>query len=172
MLYETSTQNGGIGEHMQRILRGLIRPSTFLPIFGMVLLGFGVSSQLIAQNVLAILINGLFIAMTVVVAAAYGVPLVNALKSEEIKKDQYLLTGIVMLWVSIAASRIWSLAIITAGKPDWMINHWFQSFCYLAAAASGFYFLQLVGHPRRGLKYATAAIALAVVIVTFTMAFS
>jgi hypothetical protein len=156
---------------MQRLIRGLARPSTFLPVLGMALLAFGVSSQIVAQNTLAIVINGLFIAMSVVVVAAYGPPLTHALRSDKVQKDQYLLTGILMFWISIAASRVWSLALIMAGKPDWMINHWFQSFCYLSAAASGFYFLQITGHSKRGYKYTTAAIVIAVCIVTAMLAF-
>ena len=156
---------------MQRLLQGLARPRTFLPLLVLVLVGYAVSAQLIPQNTLAIIINGLLIAVSVMVMAAYGPGFITALRSSELKKDQYLLSGILLLWLSLAASRMWSLALIMAGKPPWMINHWFQTFCYLVAASSGFYFLQITGHSKTGIRYVTAAIVIAVMIITVVLAF-
>ena len=156
---------------MQRLLRGLARPSTFVPILALIAMLFGASAQIIPQNTLAIITNGLFISVSVMVIAAYTPALLSSLRSDAVKDDQYLITGILLFWLAISASRVWSLVIIMAGKPDWMINHWFQTFCYIAAASSGFYFLQITGHSRIGYRYTTAAIVLAVAVVTFTLAF-
>lgn len=156
---------------MRRLLRGLARPSTFMPVVFLLLAGFGVAAQFVAQNTLAILINGLFIAVFVMIVAAYAPTLLRTLRAAEVQKDQYLVSGILLLWGSIAASRMWSLALIMAGKPAWMINHWFQTLCYLMAAMSGFYFLQIPGASRVGYRYTTAAIIIAIAVVTVVLAF-
>ncbi len=156
---------------MRKLLHGLARPSTFLPLLALVAAAFGVAAQVVPQNTLAIVINGMFIAVSVMVVAAYGPALITSLRAEEAKKDQYLLSGIILFWVSVSASRVWSLALIMAGKPPWMINHWFQTFCYLSAASSGYYFLQISGKSKVGLRYTTATIVLAVCITTVMLAF-
>lgn len=156
---------------MRKLLHGLARPSTYLPVLIMAALGVGISMGFIPQNTIAIIINGLFVAVTVMIIAAYGPALVASLRAETARRDQYLVSGIIMLWLSIAASRVWSLALIMAGKPPWMINHWFQTFCYLTAAASGFYFLKITGPSKTGTRYTAAAVILAVLIVTFVLAF-
>lgn len=163
--------NGGPVREMKRLLQGLARPSTFLPLVGLMLLAFGVSAQIVPQNTLAISINGLFIAVSIMIARAYGPALINSLRAPSANKDQYLVTGILLLWFSISASRVWSLALIMAGKPPWMINHWFQTFCYLVAASSGFYFLLIPGPNKTGFKFTTYGLMIAVGVVTAMLVF-
>ena len=105
------------------------------------------------------------------VFAAYSPTLLRSLRADHELREQHLVTGILLMWGAIAASRMWSLALIMAGKPPWMINHWFQTFCYVVAAASGYYYLKIAGPSRVGYRYATMAAIGAVLITTIVLAF-
>lgn len=156
---------------MQRILAGLRRPSTFVPFMILALVAAGVFSRIVPQNQLALITNGTFIAVAMAVNSAYLPVLIQCLRAPEVKQDQYLVSGILLFFNSIALSRVWSMAIILSGKPDWMINAPVQSLCYLMAALSGFYFLKVPGRTTIGWRYTTMAAITAVMIVSLWLAY-
>lgn len=151
---------------MKRLLRGLVRPSTFLPVVLLLFVAFIVAGEFIPPNSLALLINGIFISMWIVICATYVPVLTRSLRADHVLLDQYHVSGVLLLWTALAASRFWSIAIILAGKPAWMVNHWFQTFCYLTAALSGFYLLQVPGVAGIGRRKSVIAMLLAVALGT------
>lgn len=156
---------------MRRLIAGLLRPSTILPATILMFIAWVVLSRIIPQNQLAIITNATFISVALAVNAAYGPVLIKCLRAPDMRADQYLVSGILLIFLSIAASRVWSMAIILANKPDWMINAPVQSLCYLMAALSGFFFLKVPGRTAIGWRYTTMAGIFAVMIVSLWLVY-
>lgn len=153
---------------MRRTLRGLRNLSNWVMLLPIGLFFFMV--QLFPQNKLAIITNGLDIGVWILVVRAYLPPFWTALRAREHRPETYLLGGVLLNSTALAMSRIWSLGIIVAGKPPWMINHWFQSFCYLLMALSYYYFLR-VPKEHESRKYIAYALILGVVFFSSVLLF-
>lgn len=148
---------------MQKLLRGLKSPSNWLAVIPVFI--FFVAVITLPQNAIAILTNGLDIGGAVLLNFALLPAWVRMLRRDGPSAEAYLFGGILMIVDSIAASRLWSLAIIMSGKPAWMINHWFQSFCYLMVGVGIFYLLRIPGQSYRGgYKYIAYGAALSIVV--------
>jgi len=91
---------------------------------------------------------------------------VRLLRRDRESPESYLFGAVILMTSAIAASRLWSLAIIVAGKPAWMINHWFQSFCYLMVGLSIFYLLSVPGY-KLSMKYVMWALLVALCVMAF-----
>jgi hypothetical protein len=156
---------------MRRLLAGLTRPSTIMPIVGILFVAWVVLSQFIPQNQLAIVTNGLYISGAIGINSVYLPLLFASLRSPEPLPDQYFCSGLLLFTNAIAASRVWSLAIILAGKPDWMINYPVQSLCYLLAALSLLFFLKIPGPSKAGWRYPTMMLIFTVMIVSLWLAY-
>lgn len=122
------------------------------------------------QNKLAIVINGLDIGAWIFILRGYFPPFWRLFKRKSDSPELFFFGGVLMFSTGVALSRIWSLGIILAGKPAWMINHWFQSFCYLIVALGLFYLLRIPGSGRSG-KYIAGAITIAVMVVAVFLTF-
>jgi len=148
---------------VRKVLRGISRPSNWIPLIP--ILVFLVAAQVWPQNKLAIMTNALDIGAWFLIMRAYVPPFYRKLREgrSHDAADLYLLGGNLLNVSALAASRIWSLGIILAGKPAWMINHWFQSFCYLLAALSYYYYLR-VPKSDTSRRYITYALAIAAVL--------
>lgn len=156
---------------MRRLLAGLTRASSYLPLIGILMVIWAVLAQVIPQNQLAIITNGLFISGAIGINAAYGPILVASLRASEAKADQDFCSGLLLFVNSIAASRVWSLGIILAGKPAWMINSPIQSLCYLLAALSLLFFLKVPGRSKVGWRYTSMTLIFTVMIVSLWLAY-
>lgn len=129
---------------VKKALRGMLRISNWIPLIPIIV--FFAMAHYLPQNRLAIVVNALDIGAWVLILRAYGPALWEKWRSDEkVTSEIYVLSGILLYVTALAMSRIWSLAIIFSGKPAWMINHWFQSFCYLLMALSCYYFLRVPG---------------------------
>lgn len=148
---------------MRKALRGLRNPSNWIAILPIVIFFILISFQIVTQNAVAIVTNGLDIGGAILLNFAMIPAWWRMLRREGSTPEAFLFGGI-LLWVNaLAASRIWSLAIIIGGKPLWMINHWFQSFCYLLMGISIFYLLRVPGEQgTMKIKYVAYGLVLAV----------
>jgi hypothetical protein len=147
---------------VRKILRGLGHLSNWLPLLPVVI--FLVMAQIMSQNRLAIIINSLDIGAWFLIVRAYGWAFYMKLRSEERHSPETYFLGAVLLNVTaLAWTRMWSFGIILMGKPPWMINHWFQSFCYLLIALSYYYFLRIPENSDSR-RYITYSLAIAVVL--------
>ena len=146
---------------VRKLLQGVSRPSNWLPVFP---IGFFFILALVwPQNKLALITNGMVIGAWVLILRSYVPPFVHNLRSDNEHPENNFIGGVLLGSTAIAASRIWSIAIILAGKPAWMINHWFQSFCYMLAALSWYYLLRAPGNSKSA-KYITYALIIAVAV--------
>jgi hypothetical protein len=104
--------------------------------------------------------------MAVLISVMYGPVVLDYIR--ENRRVHYVATGIFTIFFSIGASRVWSVIYIYLGRPDWMMNHWFPSLCFLIASSSGFFFLRapdnLPNHHHRSWKYLLAALAMTAMI--------
>lgn len=155
---------------MQKLLRGLLRPSTFVPLI-ILILSFALAIQLLDYDSVAIIINGIIIAVWIVVAKAYTPLLIESLREETPTKQQYLVTGVLMVWTAFAFSRIWADVYVVLGRPENMMNHWFPYLCFLTSAMSGFYFIKVPDNSDSGWGYTVFAVVGAVVISTLVLAY-
>jgi hypothetical protein len=130
---------------MQKVWRGLKNPSFWVSMLPIVFFFVVVSLQLVSQNTVAIIANGLDIGGAILLDFAMIPAWWRMLRSERKTPEAFLFGGILLFVNALAASRLWSLAIIMSGKPSWMINHWFQSFCYLLMGIAIFYLLRVPG---------------------------
>lgn len=155
---------------MQRFLRGLRHASNWLSLAPILI--FLIMAQTLNPNTLAVVINSLDIGVWILVLRAYVPPLWRKLReSRRGSADIYMLGAVLLSSTALAMSRLWSIGIILAGKPAWMINHWFQSFCYMLIALSYYYFLRIPGSltSAKYIAYALAAsVTIAVMIVALT----
>lgn len=153
---------------VKKILHGLRRPSNYLWLVPIVL--FFIATQVWSQNKIAILTNGLDIGVWVFILRAYLPPFISLLRKAGDKPELGFFGGIITISTALAASRIWSLAIILMGKPAWMLNYWFQSFCYFMIAVGMFYLLRVPTSEKSG-WYIVGAIVIAIVVTIFGLAF-
>lgn len=150
---------------MRKILRGLKSPNNWLPIIPIVFFFVIVAGGIISQNSIAIITNGLDIGGTILLDFALIPVWFKLLRRDKHAPEAFLFGGILTCVNSIAASRVWSLAIIMSGKPGWMINHWFQSFCYLMFGLGIFYLLKVPGEDGpKGLRYVAYGLVLSVIV--------
>lgn len=147
---------------MRKFLRGVGRLSNWVMVLPIVV--FFYLALWLPQNRLAIITNGLVIGVWIPLVRNYLPPFWKNLRSDKSHPETYFLGGILLGSTAIAMSRIWSLGIIMAGKPAWMINHWFQSFCYLLAALSWYYLLR-VPENKKSARYITYALITAVSVI-------
>lgn len=151
---------------VDRFLRGLARPSTFLPFLLCCIVGFITAASVFNGVAVSIFFNGFDIAICVLIDIAYMPVLWHSIRAPNPTKEQYLVSGILLAWNAIAFSRGWVMAAIMMGRPAWMLNHWVLSLCYAMVAMSGFYFLKVPGKVNGGWRYVTIALVLAVAIIT------
>src|SRR5690349_11943823 len=105
---------------VQKFLRGLSHASNWLALVPIFI--FLVLAQTLNQNTLAIIINSLDIGVWILVMRAYVPPFWRKLRaSQRGSPDMFMLGAVLLSSTSLAASRMWSLGIILAGKPPWMI---------------------------------------------------
>ncbi len=152
---------------MRNLLAGLKRHYNWIAFVPFLV--FFVAVLVLSANTIAILINGLDIAVLTPILIAYLPIFWKKLRSDADPADLGLLGGLLLICVAVDVSRIWSLAIILSGKPAWMINHWFQSLCYLMVALGQFYLLRVPGS-RTSRRYLSYAFCLAVVVVVVLVA--
>lgn len=156
---------------VRRLIRGMLSAwnitvlCTFLALFAAAEYYYG-------NAFVATVVNGLYMAMAVIVGIVYGPTMVDYIR--ENKRIHYLATGVFTLFTAIGVSRIWAAAYLYMGRPVWMTDHWFPTLCYLIAASTGFFFLRapdnLPNHQFKSWRYLTAAMILAV-FVTATVIF-
>ena len=149
---------------MQRLLRGLRSPKSWIAVAP--LLVFFISVLVLPPNTIAIITNGLDIGGWVLLMYVLMPVWVRLLRRDRESPESYLFGAVILMTSAIAASMLWSLAIIVAGKPAWMINHWFQSFCYLMVGLSIFYLLSVPGY-KLSMKYVMWALLVALCVMAF-----
>lgn len=149
---------------MKKVLQGLRKPSNWLAALPILFFFVIVSTGLVSQNTIAIITNGLDIGGAVLLTFALLPAWIETLRRRGPSPEAYLFGGILLIVNSVAASRLWSWAIIAMGKPSWMINHWFQSFCYLMIGVGIFYLLKIPGEGRASsMRYIAYGLVLAVI---------
>lgn len=146
---------------MERLIRGILRVEFWGPLL-VAGLAFLVSAIFISRDDIALVVNAVDIAVWVAILMAYFPVLIRVLREPEVKKDQHLVTGILLLWTALAFSRIWAIVFVLLGRPDYMQNALFTSFCYAAIAFSGYYFIKVPGTSRVGWTYTAFAFALSI----------
>lgn len=153
---------------MRKLLHGIRQPSNW---FWLLPIGlFLALAHLFPQNKVAIVTNGLDIGVWLFILRAYGPPFFMQLRSDKPHPEINLFGGILLMSTALAASRIWSQVIIMLDKPVWMLNHWFQSFCYLLVALGMFYLIKIPGYSKsRG--YIMGALAIAVMVISLGLAY-
>ena len=148
---------------MKKVLRGIANPNNWAAIIPVIFFFLIVYFQVLDNNHIAIITNGLDIGGFVLLAFAFVPVWFRVLRRDGPSPEAYLFGGILLMAGSVAASRMWSWAIIIAGKPAWMLNHWFQSFCYLMIGVGMFYLLKIPGSNEgwRGMRYIAYGLVLA-----------
>lgn len=152
---------------VKKLLHGLKRPSNWLPVLPVLFFFWLVAGEVVSLNAVAILANGLDIGGAILLNFALIPAWVKVVRRAGYTPEAYLFGGLLMLVNSVALSRLWSLGIIMMGKPAWMINHWFQSFCYLMVGLAMFYLLKVAGNNEHGVfryKYVAYGLAVAVMV--------
>lgn len=127
---------------MRKLLRGLARPSTLIPVF-MIPVSFYAATNFFDRDTLQVIINGLCVAGGIAVWMAYAPVLYRSLRAENPSVDQFLVTGILMCWGSAMGSRAWALAYLVLQKPAWMQSHWVPYLFFVFFASSSLYFVSM-----------------------------
>lgn len=156
---------------VKRFLRGLKSPNNWLTVIPILVFFVIVSQEVLSQNTIAIITNGLDIGGAILLNFALLPAWVKILRRQGTSPEAFLFGGILIIVNAVAASRLWSWAIIFMEKPAWMINHWFQSFCYLMIGVGMFYLLKIPGEkPGSGHRYIAWGLVFAVgVMVAFLL---
>lgn len=135
---------------MQRFLRGLARPSTFVPFLALPIAFFFAFNYAAQENV-QVMINGAMISVSAVIIMTWTPSWITALRRPEPKpkelKEQYLITGMLMLWLGAMGAGVWRIWYLVMGKPLWMMGNWFPYFTFTMIVMAGFYFAAV---PSRG----------------------
>lgn len=148
---------------MRKFMHGLKNLSNWYA--GVPIVIFFLLVQIFPQNIIAIITNGLDIGGAILLNFAFIPVWVHLLRRERHSPEAFLFGGLLLIVNAVAASRVWSLAIIVVGKPAWMINHWFQSLCYLMVGVGIFYLLKIPGEQGEGsVKYIAWGLVCAVAV--------
>lgn len=143
---------------MRKLFRGLVKPSTLLPMVAMTGSTFLAAAQFVSNGALSIVTAAIAITVSTLIMIAYIPTLFYALRSRERPEEQNMLLGVVILFAAIEAWNMWRVAFTLLGQPEWMIGHWFPSLLSVIASLTGFYFLSVPGISRFGVRYTTMAI--------------
>ncbi len=156
---------------MQRLLRGLVRPDTYLPLL-LICVSFITAITFSGITALMLISNGIFLAMWVTVTCAWLPALNRVLRAESFQREQNLVMGILIFWTAVGISRVWAVAYLLAGKPLWMEGTLVPVFCYFTAAASGYYFVRVAGGSTSGWRYTFFAGTMALLFSTLLLIFA
>ena len=151
---------------MRKLVRGLVRPRTFIPLLLMVV-GFLGAYSTLSIPMLSLWINAIDIAIWFMIVAQYTPVVWRVLREDNPRMEENFVFGIVLLFTALAVSRMWAIAVMMNDRPAWMIGHWLPPLCYWVIAVSGFYFIKVPGGTT---KYLTWAVVLAVLIITLVLA--
>lgn len=144
------------------------RPGSWVPLTVIAALFLVSISGLINPVTLRLLYSGGFIAMSVLVAMIYLPGLIQAIREPRASSDQYLASGIVLLWFCLGVSQIWASTAIALGRPPWMLNHWILGLLYAISAVSGYYFLRAFPDARVWNNWRWVTVGLVALVIAFT----
>jgi len=150
---------------VRRLIYGLLNAWNIIVLSVFISL-FTAAEILFGNTFVATVVNALYISMAVFVGIIYGPTTLEYIR--ENRRIHYLATGVFALFTSIGISRVWAIAFIYWERPDWMVNHWFPTLCFMIAASTGFFFLRapdnVPNHRYKSWRYLTAAMLLTVFI--------
>lgn len=150
---------------VKKLIRGLRKPGNWLAAVPIAFFFGIVAFNVIPPNAIAIITNGLDIGGAILINFAFLPVWVKLLRRPHSSPEAFLFGGMLLMVNAVAASRVWSWALILADKPAWMINHWFQSFCYLMVGLGMFYLLKIPGEKgKSSVKYIAWGLVLAVAV--------
>lgn len=155
---------------MRKFLRGLGNLNNWLALVPVLFFFVVISLEIFSRNTVAIITNGLDIGGAILLDFALIPAWIKLLRRSREMPEAYLFGGILLIVNAVAASRVWSWGIIVSGKPEWMLNHWFQSFCYLMVGLGMFYLLKIPSDGKAGLssyRYIAYGLVAAVIVMVW-----